>query len=143
MYRIRLRDSLYLGMIHRMAVMNTWDEQMAEDEHVLVKKIRKQVDWTQSFIEPEIGVMVDDPCASISDPARLNLAKYEEAFSRIPLSYCLYTTQQPPPGTIITIDGSKPYSQPKFQSDGGNLPDEMKSSMPLVISQNYCASFAL
>lgn len=35
-YRIRLRDSMYLGLVHRLPKMVTWDEQVAEDEHRLI-----------------------------------------------------------------------------------------------------------
>jgi hypothetical protein len=126
-----------------MPVMNSWDEEMAEDEHIHIKKIREQVNWSQPFLRPEIGIMADDACASIKNPARLNLAKYEEAFSKMPLSYFLYTTQQPPSGTVVSIDGRKPFSEPGFRSAGGIIPDEIKQKMPLAIAQNYCASYVI
>jgi len=142
MYRIRLRDTLYLGLIHRMPVMNTWDEQMAEDEHILVRTIREQVNWTQRFLEPEVAILADDACASVRNPARKNLAQYEKAFTRMPLAYRLYSTPEPQPGALVMIDGRQPFSEPKFQSEGGKLPDDIKSRLPLVISDNYCASYA-
>ncbi len=141
MYRIRLRDSLYLGLIHRLAVMNTWDEEMAEDEHILVRKIREQVNWTQRFLEPEVALLVDEACAAVSNPGRKNVSQYEKVFARMPLAYRMYTATEPPPGTLVVIDGRQPFSEPKFRSEGGSLPDELKQRMPLAISEQYCASY--
>jgi len=141
MYRIRLRDTLYLGLVHRLPVMNTWDEEITEDEHVLIKEIRNQVNWTQRFLEPQVAVLVDDACAAVSNPARQNVAQYEKAFARMPLAYRIYTTPDPPPGTLATIDGRQPFAQPRFRSEGGILPDDLKRSMPLVISEPYCCSY--
>jgi hypothetical protein len=143
MYRTRVRDTYYLGLVHRMAVMNLWDEEMAEDEHRILRTIRDQVDWSQRFSEPVVAVFVDDSCAVASSPARLNLARYEEAFAHMPLTYRMYTTLKPPPGTLLSIDGRQPYSEPKFQSEGGNLPDELKHRMPLAISKDYGASYLI
>jgi hypothetical protein len=141
MYRIRLRDTLYLGLIHRLPVMNTWDEEIAEDEHVLIKEIRGLVNWTQQFMEPQVAVLVDDTCAAVSNPARKNVARYEEAFARMPLAYRVYTTPDPPPGTLMAIDGRRPFAQPRFRSEGGTLPDELKQSMPLAVSEPYCTGY--
>ncbi len=141
MYRIRLRDTLYLGLVHRLPVMNTWDEEMAEDEHVLIKEIRDRVNWTQRFLEPQVAIMINDACAAVSNPARRNLARYEEAFVRMPLAYRIYTTADPPPGMLVSLDGRQPFAQPRFLSEGGTLPEELRQTMPLAISEPYCASY--
>jgi hypothetical protein len=141
MYRIRLRDTFYLGLVHLLPVMNTWDEEMTEDEHLLFKQIRSQVNWTQRFLDPQVALFVDDACAAVANPARQNVAQYEKAFVRIPLAYRMYTTPEPPPGTLIALDGRQPFAEPKFRSEGGTLPDELKQTMPLVISEPYCSSY--
>jgi hypothetical protein len=51
-YRIRLRDTFWLGLVHLLPVMNTWDEAIAEEEHLLLRHIRGQVDWNQVFAPP-------------------------------------------------------------------------------------------
>ncbi len=141
MYRVRLRETLYLGLVHRLPIMNTWDEEMAEDEHLILKEIRGLVNWDQKFIEPEVAVFVNDSCATTNNPARQKIARYEESFARMPLAYRLYTTPEPPSGTLVTFDGRQPFSVPEFKSKGGSLPDELKSRMPLEISESYCAGY--
>lgn len=141
-YRIRLRDTLYLGLVHRLAIMNTWDETITEDEHKLVKEIRNKIDWTQKFMDPAIAIFVNDDCAGAHDEGRVNVAKYERAFAGIPLDYRLYTTSTPPSSARVVIDGREPFMKPKFKSEGGIILDEIKNQMPLEVSENYSANYS-
>jgi len=135
-YRIRLRDSLYLGLVHRLPKMVTWDEQIAEDEHRLIPVIRKHVDWTKPFQTP--GVAVKLASDDISAEHRKVLVKYEKAFSHLDLSYLLLHHDDPTPSDVeVVFDASSPYIEPSFISDGGTVPDKLKGSRPLIVTGDY------
>jgi hypothetical protein len=137
-YRTRLRDTYYLGLIQQMPIMDTWDEAIAEDEHIILRQVRELVDWSQPFMEPEVVIRVNDRCAG--DGLR-DMVKYEQAFARIPLAYRYLLPEAPDPEDAVVLDGSQPFHEPRFQSEGGNLPDRIKERIPLIISEGYCASY--
>jgi hypothetical protein len=141
LYRIRLRDTLYLGFVHRMPIMNTWDEQIAEDEHFILRQVRNEIDWSQKFLVPPVAVLVNDSCADNFNTARENLNKYEKAFAELPLMYRMYSKDGEPENAMVKIDGTAEFSAMKFQSDGGILPDALKTQMPLKLSQGYSAAY--
>ncbi len=139
-YRTRLRDSIYLGLVHRLPLIMTWDEQICEDEHRLLATIRDRVDWSQKFMSPKIVLRVDN--SSASGEGRATLAKYEEAFARLPLGYQLIGPDDAvPEGTLAILDSRQPFQQLAFQSEGGVLPDALRKLMPLTVSEGYCASY--
>lgn len=112
----------------------TWDEQIAEDEHLILGRVREQVDWSQAFQEARIAVRVGG--SNLEGDGRANLANYEQAFTRVPLMYQLVLRDAPAPKqAAIVIDAGQPFQEPRFQSEGGALPDELKQSVPLQLSQ--------
>jgi len=139
-YRTRLRDSLYLGLVHRLPLIMTWDEQICEDEHRLLAEVRNAVDWSLEFMRPRVAVRVDN--SSAAGEGRRKLAQYEKAFAELPLAYELILPDAPvPEGTEIVMDARQPFQQPAFQSDGGVLPDALRKLMPLTLSAGYCANY--
>jgi len=140
LYRVRLRDSLYLGLAHRLPKMVTWEEQIAEDEHRLIPVIRKHVDWTKPFQTP--GVAVKLASDDISAEHREVLVQYEKAFSHLDLSYLLLHHDDPTPSDVeVVFDASAPYIEPFFASAGGTVPDKLKGSRPLIVTGNYALNY--
>jgi len=138
-YRTRLRDTYYLGLVHRMPILDTWDEAIAEDEHIILRQVREQVDWGQRFMEPEVAICVDDWSAG---EGRGDMVKYESFFARMPLAYRFILPEVPKPdNAAIVLDGRKPYQEPRFRSSGGALPDNLKELMPILLSDGYCGSY--
>lgn len=45
-YRLRLRDTLYLALVHDIGLVLTWDEQIAEDEHRVFSEVAELAPWT-------------------------------------------------------------------------------------------------
>jgi hypothetical protein len=141
-YRIRLRDTLWLGMVHLLPLLNTWDEQIANDEHLLLRSIRKDVDWGQAFAHPLLALRVDDACANEEGAARQNVARYEEAFVHLGLMYRLIPADERDAGDAIAVlDARQPFRSLGFESEGGTLPDNLKQSMPLHIGSGYACSY--
>jgi hypothetical protein len=134
-YRNRWRDSLYLGLVHRLPIINSWDEEFAEDEHMLFRRIREQVNWAQPFAPAPLTIEVDDTCANVDNPARANLTKHVQVLARMGLM-CRFVAD----GGVL--DGRRPFSPPAFRSQGGALPDELKSDMPVAIEGPYASSYA-
>ena len=135
-YRNRVRDSVYLAMIHRIPVILTWDEQVAEDERVVFAKIREAVDWGQSFIRPVISIIVDDSC--VTGGGRRNLARYEKAFASMPIGYRYVFPDSPEAnGPGVLIDGRLDFAKPDFIRKGGVLPETLRDIMPVGISDGY------
>ncbi|MBI3987278.1 MAG: hypothetical protein HY343_10175 [Lentisphaerae bacterium] len=139
-YRNRLRDTLYLGLVHRCPFILSWDEAVAEDERVIFDRVRQQVDWAQPFMNPKVALRVDG--GNLSGEGRKNLARYEEYFMHVPLSYRLLPPGSGrPDGVIAEIDARNPFQAPAFASAGGRLPDSLKDDLPLEIAEGYGASY--
>ena len=130
-YRNRVRDALYLGFVHRLPLIVSWDEQMTGDEHIILRQVRELVNWKQEFATPKVAVRVDD--ANTHGNGRANLAEFEKAFARLPLAYYLIEPNaQAPEGTVV-FDARQPYQQPRFT--------RFRDEIPLRISEGYCASY--
>lgn len=143
LYRRRLRDTLYLGLVNMMPIMNTWDEYFSEDEHLLVQRIRDLVDWRTRFARPRLIVQIDDAIAKINSPDRDRVARYERFFSRLGLMYrTLPLGEAIPSDALYVVDGRQPYQPLRFQSDGGKLPDALRQEMPLEIRGEYSVNYA-
>lgn len=139
-YRLRLRDSLYLGLVHRLPMMMTWDEQIAEDEHRLIHESRELVDWTRAFQAPRLAIRLKDD--DLGKERRQRLFDYEIALNRLRLSYCYIHHDDPiPSGVEVVIEAAKPFQAPAFVADGGMLPDSLKSTIPLAVSPGYAVSY--
>ncbi|MGD0896383.1 MAG: hypothetical protein ABR915_01020 [Thermoguttaceae bacterium] len=143
LYRRRLRDTLYLGMVNLIPIMNTWDEHFAEDEHLLVRQIRERIDWHTRFTRPRVVIQVDDAISKHSGPARARVAGYEKLFARLGLMYRTIPVGEPAPtDALLVIDGREPFQPLRLKSEGGTLPDALKQEMPLEIHGEYSANFA-
>jgi hypothetical protein len=138
-YRTRLRDTYYLGFIHRMPIVDTWDEYLAEDEHKILREVRDFVDWNQPFEPTTVVIRVDDESGGAG---REKMIKFETVFSQFPLAYSYLLPESPVPETALhVVDSHQPYQDPKFASDGGLLPDALKTHMPLKISPGYSSNY--
>jgi hypothetical protein len=74
---------------------------------------------------------------------RQPLLRYEKALSQIPIEACYVWEDGPvPPGTVATLDARRPFVQPAFVSDGGTLPDELKSRLPLILPAGWSANYS-
>lgn len=147
-YRTRVRDSFYLGLVHRCPIMLTWDEQCTEDERIILNEVRQLVDWNQAFRDAPVAIRVDDRVApenlydTASQQWRKIAAEYESCFSAMPLATrYLITEASVPSNAQAVFDAREPYRKPAFVSDGGTLPDALKNEMPLRISKGYRASY--
>ena len=140
-YRRRVRETIYTGLAHRNPVLLTWEERIVEDERIVFEQIREVVDWSTPFQRPLVAIRVDDTLMPVK--GRQPLFRYEEALSRIPLEACYAWEDEPvPPGTLAVIDARQPFVPPAFVSDGGTLPEELKSRTPLVLPDGWAASYS-
>lgn len=138
-YRTRVRDSLYIGLAHRIPIILFWDEQMTENEHRLFDVIRRRVDWSQPFIKAPVALMIDN---SNMQEQRETLRCYEEIFSAIPLVTCYLTPETPvPEGVCLVIDARQQYKALEWFADTAAIPEEIKRVMPMTISAGYRASY--
>ena len=141
LYRLRLRDALYLALVHQLPLVLQWDEQIGEDEHLVFRKVRDQVDWSQRFMEPKVAIRVDTSNVTEGE-GRTKLGRYEESFAHMPLAYQFILPDAPAPATAAAIfDARQPYEEPRFRSQGGSLPDSLAKDIPLHVSSGYCASY--
>ena len=136
-YRRRLRDTLYLGLVNLMPIVNTWDEMFTEDEHRLFREIRKLIDWRQDFAAPKLAIAVDSVSADLDSPAYGLLIKYEQALSKLGLSYRLVTAADRGNAAGLVLDGKVDPGELRFKKDGGTLPDSIRSDIPLDVSAGY------
>ncbi|NLE43955.1 MAG: hypothetical protein GX620_04485 [Chloroflexi bacterium] len=144
-YRTRVRDSLYLGLVHRVPVLLTWEEQLTEDERIVLRAVRERVNWAQRFRTAPVAIRVSDKQVR---EERHRLRELEAAFSSWPLASRYLANDEPAPvETQIVLDAREPIpdlsslSRPAFAADGGPVPDTVKQMMPLRISPDYRASY--
>ena len=141
-YRIRLRDTFWLGLVHLLPIMNSWDEALAEDEHMVLHQVRRQVDWNQAFARPALVLQVDDECAKQEGAAWQNVTRYEEALANLGLMYRFISAEEKESeDAVAVIDARHPFRGLKFKADGGLLPDSLKQEMPLEVANGYACSY--
>jgi len=127
-YRIRWRDTLYLGLVHRSGMMLSWDEQCTEDEHLVLNEVCRLVNWSQPFRPAPICLLIDDGAAggedaSHSNRERRNLAEYEQFFAHRALTSRYARADQPPPADVAcVIDARKPYREPDLAALTEQIP---------------------
>jgi hypothetical protein len=86
-----------------------------------------------------VAIRVDS--ANAKDRRQI-LAQYEDIFSAWPLATRYLLPDAPVlKGTQLIIDGREDFSPPAFVSDGGAIPDVVRSTMPLSLSKDYRASY--
>ncbi len=140
-YRRHVRETMYTGLAHRNPILLTWEERIVEDERVVFEQIRRAVDWSQRFQTPPLAIRVNKSLMPVS--GRQPLFQYEEALSRIPVEVCYVWEDDPVSvGTVATIDARRPFVAPAFVSDGGMLPDELKTRLPLVLPAGWTANYS-
>jgi hypothetical protein len=136
-YRRRVRDSLYLGLVHRNPVMLTWEEQYAEDERSILQQVRRRIDWSQPFQPAPVGIRVESSNVGggpWGSEGRHTLGQYEEYFSALPLmTRYLGPDETPDPGLMV-LAATSPFAAP-------DLPAELLASGPLCLSSGYRASY--
>ena len=139
-YRLRVRDSLYLGLVHRIPMLLTWEEQLTEDEHRLLGTVRSQIDWDLPFQPAPVAIRVDD--ANVGEH-RDALRQYEELFSALPLATRYLAEDEPAPaGTELVLDARAGYGAPPWAARQESIPDALRARMPISISPGYRAAYA-
>lgn len=134
-YRERVRHEFYAGLAYRLPLQLTWEERVVEDERIVFEKVRQMVDWSKAFQRPRLVLRVGKD---------LNvLTRYERALSRIPLEYSFILTDDPAPANALhVLDTQEPFADPAFVSDGGKIPDALKTEMPLLLPKGCAASYS-
>jgi hypothetical protein len=140
-YRRRVRETVYTGLAYRNPILLTWEERIVEDERMVFEPIRQAVDWSTPFQRPPLAIRVDGKLMPVA--GRQPLFRYEKALSQIPLEAGYVWEDEPvPPGTVAMLDARQPFVEPAFVSDGGTLPDELKSRLPLVLPAGWAANYS-
>ena len=136
MYRTRLRDSLYLGLVHRSPLILTWEEQHAEDEHAVLEEVRPLIDWEQAWLPPSVAIRVDS--ANVLDEGRARLAEYERFLSELPAA-ALYVLPEEnvPPEALCVVDVREALTKPALVSQGGAIPDDVAETAPLWVTEGH------
>ena len=130
-YRRRVRDSYYLGLVHRMPIMITWDEQITEDEHRVLDEARKLIDWSQPFRPAPVALLVDSAC--VLGEGRTRLAQYERTFAARSIGTRYAEPHAlPAAGATLVLDAREPYREPR-------APPDLEAASPLRVSPGYCA----
>ena len=143
-YRRRVRDTLYLGLVNLMPIVNTWDEMFTEDEHLLLRDIRGLIDWRQPFAPPKLAIAVDSVSADLDSSAYGLLIKYEQALSRLGVGYRLVNAaERARAGAALVLDGKVNPAELKFGKDGGILPEEILRAIPLEVSSGFSTNHAV
>ncbi|NQU44751.1 hypothetical protein HQ520_15790, partial [bacterium] len=141
-YRIRVRDSLYLGLVHRIPLLLTWEEQYTEDEHRMLNEIRRQVNWRQPFEPAPIALIVN--AGNARQGGRKLLEQYEHFFSRLPIPGRYVTLEESKSlDAALVLDARMSYQEMAWSSQGGIVPDSLKSAIPISVSAPYRCTWVI
>lgn len=112
-YRTNLRQSVYLGLLYRQAMIITWDEQFTEDERLVFDKIRQQINWQSPLKQPYTAILISD---SLFKPDYLKQAAAYERYltTAKPLDYCFITDTARFKGTVIDLEKKEAIEQLTF-----------------------------
>jgi len=137
-YRTRVRDSLYLGLVHRIPAILTWEEQLTEDERRVLREVREGVDWSQRWHVPPVAVLVDDSCVR---ERRNVLAGIEAALTATGLE-AVYVTpgNRPPAGTLEVLDAREDAPPLAEWVGARELPPALEQRALLRASAGYRVS---
>ena len=139
-YRIHVRDTLYLGLVHRMPLLVTWDEVFTEDERRVLAEARERFDWTQPLEEPAVAVVVGDAEAKVEAHGRLG--PLEAALTRLPLDYRFVADRRDArPGETV-VGARKAHEASRFASLD-RLPARLRERVPFTLSAGWSASYCL
>lgn len=137
-YRTRIRDSFYLGLVHRLPLIMTWDEKLTEDEHKILRAVRGLIDWTTTWEAPRIGVRIDDSNILSKSEGRRNLGRFEAYFASSGLSYVILSGDEPAPANMaVVFDARLPFAAPVW---GQSLPDDLRMAQLLTASPGYATA---
>jgi hypothetical protein len=137
-YRTRVRDSLYLSLVHRIPVVMTWEEQHTEDEHRVFEAVRSQVDWSQPFASAPVAVLVDASCVR---ERRSLLRTIEAVLTAHAIPACYVTPGHDlPVGTCLVLDARAEAPPLPDWLRSGHLPDELLDAAPVRVSNGYRAN---
>lgn len=140
-YRYNLRDWLYLGFVNRMPLMLTWDEALAEDEHLVIAKAREFINWKQSWKQPEVSVLLTERDFA-QEKYRLKLGKFEEVFSRLGVDYrYIFNKGEAKKGDWV-LDVKKGMDSLKYR-DVPSLPESVRNNIPFFISPDYATRYSV
>lgn len=122
-YRLRIRDSVYLGLVHRLPIIMMWDEHSVEEERTVFDQVRRQVDWDVEWrVSP--AIRIDE--SNVAGDGRKNLARFEEFFARQAIPYRLVTNDDD-----VIGDAREPFVEP----------DVDPSASPIQVSGGWSASY--
>lgn len=140
-YRRRVRDSVYLGLIHRLPLILTWEEQQTEDERIVFDEVRRRVDWAQPFLTSAVAVRVASE--HVLGEGRRLLAGYERFFSALPLAYryCAASPAAAMSDDTVVFNAEDPVKRLAWTAAGGKLPEALRSLMPIRVTAGYRASY--
>jgi len=138
-YRTHIRDSIYLGLTNLCPIMMTWDEKLTEDEHKIFHEVRKIINWDQAFQRPQVAMLAYDD--NVANGKRGIYGDYERAFRRLGLNYRIVSERMKPFTDFAVYDSKAVFEIPAFASDGGKIPDALRSTIPVTSSDSYFASY--
>lgn len=129
MYRSNLRLSIYMGLLYRLPLLVTWDEQVTEDERIVFEKIRNEIHWDSPLEDPEISLYITD--SFFQGNNRIVGGEYEHFFTtKYPRSYKFISEKENANGYIIDVNDK--YSEP-------HVPDSIAKLFS--ISDGYAVSY--
>jgi hypothetical protein len=134
-YRLHVRDTLYLGLVHAMPVMMTWDEVFTEDERRILKQARSRFDWREPREEPPVSVIIGDEEAK----NQAKLGPIEATLSRLALDYRLIADPAEAKPTEMVIDARKEFDLKAFES-AQTIPEKVRRRLALRLSPDWAAS---
>ena len=148
-YRRRLRDTLYMGLTHRIPLILTWEEQYTEDERIIFSRVRNNIDWSQPFSPGECLILVDDwNAGGGGDEKKMKyrevLAGYEQLLSGLPVNSFYVTEDERVKDNRIVFDARSLKCFEEIEENVSAVRNRLLEAAPFQLnSPDYRASYLL
>lgn len=140
MHRLNLRDSLYIGLTRKPALLMTWEEYLTEDERIVMHELKKIIKFHLPIYPTTVAVCIVPEHQTF----RLKeLTDIEEQFTQKQIMNYRYITspEEARPDEFL-LDIREKFQWAGFQSEGGIMPDSFRDRIPMFVSNGYAVSFA-
>jgi hypothetical protein len=103
--------------------------------------VRAAVDWSKPFETPPLAIRIGPRLLASGDHKQL--LHYEKSLARLPLTSMYPWEDEPAPaGVLHTIDARQDFAPPRWQSEGGTLPDVLKARIPFRLPEGWSADYS-
>ena len=128
-----------MGFIRQQPILMSWDEYFTEDEHSILSRVKKQIDWKKPIKKTPVAVLINDELATWD--GRLKLEKLEATLSAGAVEYQFIENLNEKTANQIIIDATQKEIELGQFDTWNNFPKVLQKSIPIQVSKPYATQY--